>query len=112
MTGEDPRSVSERMAISEDPANYEPREGDVLEWCDHIRIEVGHVTPDGHVSIQDIPPNTTSDARLYVHGERPDPDPNRHPPLGITTWAGEDGTVSVEDLQRLLRHGWELSGTR
>lgn len=112
MTDEEPRSVSRMMELADHPGRYDPREGDVLEWCEHIRIEVDHVTPDGKVSIEDIPPNPSGAANVYLDGERPDPDPNRHPPLGITTWASDRGTVSIEDLQRLLRHGWELKGTR
>lgn len=106
------RSVSEMMAISDDPANYDPREGDVLQFCEHIRIEVDHVTPDGKVNVQDIPPNTSGGAMINIDGSRPDPDPNRHPPLGIETWASSKDLLSIEDLQRLLRHGWELKTTR
>jgi len=109
---DDRRTIAELMAINDDPTQYEPRAGDVLEWCDHIRVEVDHVTPDGKVALEDIPPNTTSDARIHLTGERPDPDPAKHPPLGISTWATDEGLVSPEDCQRLLRHGWELELTR
>lgn len=106
------RSVTKMMEIDEDPTVYEPQEGDVLEWCSHIRIEVDHVTSDGKVAIKDVPPGKHDTATIYPAGERPDPDPTKHPPLGIETWATTNETVSVEDLQRLLRHGWALKPTR
>lgn len=85
----------------------------MLEYCPHIRVEVKAVTSNGKVSIEDIPPRDPNvDATLYIDEERPDGDPLSVPPLGIETWATKDESPSVADLQRLLRHGWDLRQTR
>lgn len=102
------RSVNRRIEIRDDPSVYRPKRGDILEFCPHIRIQVTAVTSNGKVSLRDLQPRPPEvDTVIHLDG-RPDPDPNRVPPLGITTWASEGGTVSTADLQRLLRHDWEL----
>ena len=103
-----PRDVSDLMAIEDDPTKYRPQKGDILELCPHIRIEVKYVTSNGRVGVRDIQPRPSNvDNVIHLEG-RPDPDPAKVPPLGVKTWATEKGALSVQDLQRLLRHGWSL----